>query len=91
MIHENIKNVYDFIDKTTAIAIYHQEYYENGKIRVFNYGFHSNDNYEILYCVADTICDNRTFRYVMRERLFGKHEICSLCNLNENELPLSLH
>eukprot|EP01084_Bolivina_argentea_P086923 157066_1 len=92
MIEENIENVYNFMDKATAIAIYHKAYYDNGKVMVFNYGFHSKlDNHKVLYCVADkNHIDNMRFEYVMRERLFRQDDDV-LCNLNKNDLPLSIH
>eukprot|EP01084_Bolivina_argentea_P186197 320994_1 len=95
VIIENIKNVYNFMDKLTAINYYDGNYYDDGHIKIFNYGFH-NKLGEELYCVVDQINKptNRNYKYLMRDKLFTKKDILfadGLTYLKTSDLPKTSH
>eukprot|EP01084_Bolivina_argentea_P186196 320993_1 len=95
VIIENVPNVYDCIDKLTAMAVHDMAYCECGTIRIFNYGFHNKLGKE-LYCVVDKInkVTHRNYEYLMRDKLFTKKDILfadGLTYLKTSDLPKTSH
>jgi len=95
VIKENIFNIYDYMDKTTAMQIDNE--FNNGKIRIINYDFHCKKTNKILYAViklSDKKSQKSRCKWQMEEKLYTADELFALevtdeCKINESMLPKS--
>eukprot|EP01083_Nonionella_stella_P290008 986805_1 len=92
-IRERIENVYDFIDKLTAIAEYDNTVVDthNGTVKLFNYGFHDKLHNEVLYAVAiaNETAGKQNAQCVMKNTMYTQRRICHMYNLKAYQCPQS--
>eukprot|EP01084_Bolivina_argentea_P004213 8015_1 len=77
-VRESIANIYEFINKSTAM-IHHcgnALFFNDDSSIIYNYDFHHKQSGQILYCIADKV-RNRTnhHQYQMRNKLYTKQDI----------------
>lgn len=94
-IAEDIKEVYQYMDKITAINCFENDMDldldANAAILVFNYGFHDRDTQQLLYTVAEkqdiTNNKSRGYKWKMVNDLFTAQQLEQLYQVPANGLP----
>eukprot|EP01084_Bolivina_argentea_P296775 511182_1 len=92
IIEETLFDVFSYIDNSTALHKNCYYNYNDGEIRVFNYGFHDKITGNELHCLArkqhKTL--NRGYEWKMENKLFTSNEINSLFGIFKDQLPRAI-
>eukprot|EP01084_Bolivina_argentea_P026788 49819_1 len=86
-IRESIVDVYDFINKSTAMCLYDGLVVDIGNTMIWNCGLHDRNSNEVLYSVASKQSKRRVFK--MHDTMYTKYQLCECYGLQEHECPRS--